>query len=130
MSDSKIELTERLRREGRWAEASRFKDDIVARLRAQGMRRAEAREDAWQRMAAAFSPLAIAVPASDSDDSEALAVDSQVEEIIAILADSATREVEHWQQTYQIPLHADASAALVGEVLMYFWALGSMRKPA
>ena len=34
--ESKIELTERLRREGRWTEASRLKDTALADFRAQG----------------------------------------------------------------------------------------------
>ena len=29
MNESKIELTERLRREGRWPEASKFKDEAL-----------------------------------------------------------------------------------------------------
>ena len=33
MNESKIELTERLRREGRWAEASKFKDEALADFR-------------------------------------------------------------------------------------------------
>ena len=36
MTESKIELTERLRREGRWEEASRFKDTAVRDLREKG----------------------------------------------------------------------------------------------
>jgi len=50
MNESKIDLTDRLRREGRWAEASKFKDAVVRELRAQGMRKTEAVEEAWRRM--------------------------------------------------------------------------------
>ncbi len=57
MSESKIELTERLRREGRWAEASKFKDETVKKLREGGMKRSEANEQAWEEMAQAFPPL-------------------------------------------------------------------------
>jgi len=42
MDESKIELTERLRREARWAEASKFKDAALADFRAKGMKRDEA----------------------------------------------------------------------------------------
>jgi hypothetical protein len=55
--ESKIELTERLRREGRWEEASRFKDEAVKDLRSKGIRRAEANEQAWEAMAEKFPPL-------------------------------------------------------------------------
>jgi hypothetical protein len=58
MNESKIELTERLRREGRWAEASKFKDTALADFRAKGMKREEAAEAAWAAMAEAYPPLA------------------------------------------------------------------------
>ena len=41
MNESKIELTERLRREGRWPEASKFKDAAVKDFRDKGMKRQE-----------------------------------------------------------------------------------------
>ncbi len=56
MNESKIEATDRLRREGRWAEASQFKDETIKRLRAEG-RKKEANEVAWAEMIAAFPPL-------------------------------------------------------------------------
>ena len=58
MTESKIELTERLRREGRWGEASRFKDEALRKLRSDGMTKADAAEEAWRRMAAQYPPLA------------------------------------------------------------------------
>lgn len=58
--ESKIELTERLRREGRWPEASKFKDTALADFRAKGMKRDEASEEAWAAMAEAYPPLPVA----------------------------------------------------------------------
>jgi len=58
MNESKIELTERLRREGRWEEATRFKDEVLRKLRSDGMTKADAAEEAWRRMAAQYPPLA------------------------------------------------------------------------
>jgi len=57
MNESKIELTERLRREGRWAESSLFKDQELKKLRSSGMTKAEAGDEAWSRMAEKFPPL-------------------------------------------------------------------------
>jgi hypothetical protein len=62
MTESKIDLTERLRREGRWSEASKFKDAKLAEFRANGMKRTEAAEAAWTAMADAYPPLAGAAP--------------------------------------------------------------------
>lgn len=56
MSESKIVLTERLRKEGRWDEASKFKDKAIADFRADGMRRSEAAAAAWTAVAEAFPP--------------------------------------------------------------------------
>jgi hypothetical protein len=60
MDESKIELTERLRRENRWDEAANFKETARADLRAKGMKRAEAAEAAWGAMAEAYPPLPVA----------------------------------------------------------------------
>lgn len=57
MTESKIELTERLRRDGRWSEASRFKDTALRDFRDKGMKRSEASDAAWEAMATAFPPL-------------------------------------------------------------------------
>jgi hypothetical protein len=47
---SRIELTERLRREGCWSEASRFKDEALRTLRSDGITTADAAGEPWQRM--------------------------------------------------------------------------------
>jgi hypothetical protein len=68
MNESKIELTERLRRENRWGEASKFRETARADFRTKGMGRQEAVEAAWAAMAEAYPPLpeATAEPASIS----------------------------------------------------------------
>ena len=57
MNESKVELMDRLRRERRWVEASKFKDTALADLRAKGMKRNEAGAAAWEAMAEAYPPL-------------------------------------------------------------------------
>ena len=57
MAESKIELTHRLQREGRWNEASEFRDKVRSEQREAGRPRAEANEEAWSRMAEKFPPL-------------------------------------------------------------------------
>ena len=56
MNESKSELTDRLRREGRWSEASKFKDTALADFRAKGMKRDEAGAAAWEAMEEAYPP--------------------------------------------------------------------------
>ena len=51
MQESKIAITERLRADGRWQEASIYKDQVVKQLRAEGKPAKEARELAWCEMA-------------------------------------------------------------------------------
>lgn len=58
MNESRIALTERLRREGRWDASSKFKDDALREFRAKGMKRDEASEAAWEAMEQAFPPIA------------------------------------------------------------------------
>ena len=56
MTESKITLTHRLQREDRWAEASKFKDECIAKLRAEGKNRKEAQQAAWEEMEQRFPP--------------------------------------------------------------------------
>ena len=56
MTESKINLTHRLEREGRWDEASRFKDEHIAKLRAEGKNRKEAQQAAWEALERQFPP--------------------------------------------------------------------------
>ena len=56
MEESKIAATDRLRREGRWEEASLYKDKIRTELKAKGIPRKEANEESWKKMAETFPP--------------------------------------------------------------------------
>ena len=48
--ESKIELTDRLRRQGKWEEASRYKDEVKQCLREEGKTKREANDLAWTAM--------------------------------------------------------------------------------
>ena len=69
MNESKIELTERLRKEGFWAEASKRKDDKVKEFRAEGLSRREAGQKAWEWLAIEYPPVTPS-PLADSLDSD------------------------------------------------------------
>ena len=84
--ESKIELTERLRAEGRWSEASKFKDarsGIPRRRHESGTRR---RNAAWEAMATAFPPVADGPADPPAGTSEAAADDDLID-VDALLAD-------------------------------------------
>lgn len=57
MPESKIELTHRLQRDGRWNEASAFRDRVRKERREAGDTRDVAGEKAWEAMAQQFPPL-------------------------------------------------------------------------
>jgi hypothetical protein len=128
MDESKIDLTERLRREGRWAEASKFKDETVKELRKEGMRRAEAGEQAWLRMAEAYPPLPAPEPIAEPSAGDEQATDVAEDEVTQLACGAAEGEVERWQEEYGITLPEDARAALIGEVVAYCWAMGLIGK--
>jgi len=67
VNESKIALTERLRREGRWDAASKFKDDALRDFRGKGMKRDEASEAAWEAMEQAFPPRAAVAATADME---------------------------------------------------------------
>jgi len=68
MEESKIELTHRLEREDRWAEASLFKDNHIAQLRAEGKTRKEAQQAAWEEMERRFPPLEVSPQSNGVED--------------------------------------------------------------
>jgi hypothetical protein len=68
MTESKIETTVRLQRDGRWPEASKWKDAKIKELRTQGMSRAEAQEEAWRLLAIEYPHLPSAAEPEHSDD--------------------------------------------------------------
>ena len=57
MSESRIELTERLRREHRWDAACIFRDKVRQQGRDDGLTKREANTLAWEKMASTFKPL-------------------------------------------------------------------------
>ncbi|MFH1921528.1 MAG: hypothetical protein ABIP48_16815 [Planctomycetota bacterium] len=126
MDESKIDLTERLRREGRWAEASKFKDETVKKLRKEGLKRAEAGEQAWRKMAEVYPPLPAAEPIPGTAAEDEQATDLAGDKLTQLVCGAAEGEVERWQEKYGVTLLDDARAALAGEVVAYCWALGLM----
>ena len=128
MDESKRELTKRLRRERRWPAASKFKDETVMNLRGEGMTRDNAREEAWRRMADTFPPLPAAEPVSEPAAADEQDTDVDCWEELDWVGEAAGGEVSRWQAKFAITLPDDARAALIGEELMYFWAMGLMAK--
>jgi hypothetical protein len=68
MTESKITATDRLRKEGRWEEASLWRDKKRKTLREEGQPRTEANDASWQAMIEQFPPL----PATLEEPSEAV----------------------------------------------------------
>jgi hypothetical protein len=56
VAESRIEATDRLRREGRWEAASKFREEKRREFKAAGLKRAEANDAAWDAMLAVFPP--------------------------------------------------------------------------
>lgn len=53
MREGKAALTNRLRKEGLWGEASAYMDEMRRKYREEGMRRAESNEAAWAALSVA-----------------------------------------------------------------------------
>jgi hypothetical protein len=78
MQESKIVATNRLVREGRWEEASAFRDRVRAQLRAEGKNRRQAAEEAWQAMLEAFPPDTAPATAVDSPSTDNTNTDEMI----------------------------------------------------
>lgn len=82
MMESKIVATRRLQTEGRWIEASAFKDETIKQLRSGGMKKAAAGETAWKRMIEKFPPLN--KTEGDLPSSQKGAADLQIEKLMQV----------------------------------------------
>lgn len=102
MNESKIEATDRLRREGRWSEASRFKDEAIRRLRAEG-RKAETNELAWVEMIAAFPPLPPETKPQTSDPLDITLADPDLLDRLAAVEPNWNRDVMWAYQVFAHP---------------------------
>lgn len=98
MDESKIDLTERLRREGREKEASEYRNKVREQLRAEGKTRKEAMQAAWEAARRAFPPLPI--PERTPAVPPVVAVTDQVAHDEVDLSGG-----EEWVITWFSPLH-------------------------
>ncbi len=63
MAESKIELMDRLRREGRWPEAEKLKNTMLAEFKARGVKKPS--DEAWRLLGVKFPPLPALQPDLD-----------------------------------------------------------------
>lgn len=122
MRESKIHATERLRREGRWDEASAFRDEARSRLRTEGKPKAEANEAAWEAMIEHFPPLpppeTTAVETDELDEAELDALSAQFDGKPADFARDAQWTYENLDNKRATP----ATAPCLGAWSMLKWA--------
>jgi hypothetical protein len=118
VNESKIELTERLRREGNWSAASKFKDDALRDFRSKGMKRDEASEAAWDAMEQAFPP--IANVAATAGMREEVVTDTRIQGLSEIpsdwppLADNASLQAEiGWCQANRLRVVEESASGVV-----------------
>lgn len=68
MNESKIGITEPLRREGRCDEATQYKDSVLVECRQKGMKRSESSVAAWEAMAERYPPITAMEQSSKSTE--------------------------------------------------------------
>ena len=93
---------DRLRREGRWDEASQFRRAIIKGCRARGLKKAEARDYAWRETARAYPPARAETPP-----------DVPVEELNEWYSDGCLDRIADWRRDHAIALTDDALRDLV-----------------
>ena len=125
MSETRIMLTDRLRREGREEEAVRYRNQVREQLKAEGKKRKEAMEGAWEATRLAFTPL----PSSEKSTLTAPTVDStfDVDDVVAdenwvIRSFSPLSAVAEWQAKHHVNLTDEALKELMGRLLGFGFA--------
>ena len=100
--ESKIELHDRLRRQGKWNEAALWKDAKIKELRASGVKRAEAKEEAWRLMAERFPPPPPAPEPDELDDEDFDDEDFDDEDFDDEDLDEVERDIDDYKSDPQI----------------------------
>lgn len=125
MTESKITLTHRLQREGRWDEATRFKDEKAAELRKNGMTRKDAQQAGWKAMGEKYPPLPEVDEPGDVQPVEPAIDQRDVDAILARAADNppdATKGTLWVYQHLNHPTVSPADAPSLGGWSMLQWA--------
>ncbi len=99
MDESQIVATDRLRREGRWEEASLFRDESRKQIRAEGKSKAEAREASWAAMLVKYPPLP--AEACGEDESETDGTQAELAELVARTEGQEAYLVDDLQWAYE-----------------------------
>jgi hypothetical protein len=116
MVETKSQLTDRLRREDREEEATRYRNQIREQLKAEGKKRQEAREGAWDALRAAFPPL----PPSEKIGPPAAFDNDTVGESWAIEWFSPLHALAEWKAKHGVAL----TDAALKELLQRFFGFG------
>lgn len=122
--ETRIEMLDRLRLEGREKDATCYRNQVREQLRAAGKARKEAREASWDALRAAFPP---APPVVQADDSVAPALDNDEvtpDEDWVIERFSPLRTLSKWQAKHGVVLTDEALRELLTRILGFHvaWA--------
>jgi hypothetical protein len=123
----KLDVMSRLRTEGRWAEAEKFKNATLAEFKAKGVKNAV--EEAWAATAAAFPPLQ-ALPTAESGNTHPESPNGDCDmDVDALLADDDqhppdlardilwAHESRHAQQRVSAPILQDGVLVVLAVIV-------------
>jgi len=130
--ESRAAATNRLYREGRWEEASTYRDSVRRELRSQKVPRAEANDQAWAAMIEKFPPLAVPVQehvavADPSIEDEAIDFAALLERTKGIPPDLDRDALWAYEQLDVITATPDAAPSL-GAWGLLKWARGNRNR--
>jgi hypothetical protein len=127
MQESRIEATKRLQRDGRWGEASAYRDEVRQRLRGEGKTRREAGEQAWVAMAEKFPPTEPVSRAVATMVEPATAVKPpappRVPPANHCVCSVADLDLQIWSDEYDVDLTDDAKGFLAS-LMGHYWQAG------
>jgi hypothetical protein len=127
MSESRIKATDRLRREGRWDEATTYRDEMRRQFKREGKSREEAVKASWQAMLEKYPPLA--EPESNGeidmmpDDEETGDIDALLDRVDSGAPD-LVRDVIWSYENLENPRARPADAPSLGAWGLLKWARG------
>jgi len=138
MAESKITITNRLQREGRWALCTLWMDDKRRELRAAGMTRRASNDEVWRLLGIEFPPLPLLdpIPASiapnDKPEFCEVAASGVASNQHKLLAEILGADLDSWVEEYDLAFppfaFADLQSRIAKTVVRFIDNSGRSRK--
>ncbi|MDZ7620838.1 MAG: hypothetical protein U1E05_27865 [Patescibacteria group bacterium] len=123
--ETKSDIYRRLEQAGQWAEASRYREEVRAKLRVEGQSKLESNNAAWRAMAVKYpaTPISRALATMLEPTTAVEAPPPRVPPVNHCIYGVANLDLQIWSDEYDVDL-ADDAEGFVASLMAYYWQAG------